>query len=156
MIRDMISRQMFWDYKQSTERKTNYHYDLMGNSLMVKCRPLTPCECWFESNFPNFEVFLVINNWKQVYNQKASYYMYYTIYKITNLIDGKYYIGLIDGKVDYERRKFTEHPMFGATFTVLVREEGDAVWNRYPQVFSTNLNNLYKQLETMLNQQLKL
>ena len=43
------------------------------------------------------------------------------------VFDGKYYIGLIDGKVDYEYRKFTEHPMFGATFTVLVREEGDAV-----------------------------
>jgi hypothetical protein len=43
------------------------------------------------------------------------------------IFDGKYYIGLIDGKVDYERRKFTEHPMFGASFTVLVREEGDSV-----------------------------
>ena len=42
------------------------------------------------------------------------------------IFDGKYYIGLIDGKVDYERRKFTEYPMFGASFTVLVREEGDA------------------------------
>ena len=43
------------------------------------------------------------------------------------IFDGRYYIGLIDGKVDYEYRKFTEHPMFGTTFTVLVREEGDAV-----------------------------
>jgi len=40
------------------------------------------------------------------------------------IFDGRYYIGLIDGKVDYERRKFTEHPMFGTSFTVLVREEG--------------------------------
>jgi len=43
------------------------------------------------------------------------------------IFDGRYYIGLIDGKVDYERRKFTEHPMFGASFTVLVREEGETV-----------------------------
>ena len=43
------------------------------------------------------------------------------------VFDDKYYIGLIDGNVDYEYRKFTEYPMFGATFTVLVREEGGAV-----------------------------
>lgn len=43
------------------------------------------------------------------------------------VFDGKYYIGLIDGKVEYDRRKFTEYPMFGTTFTVLVREEGDVV-----------------------------
>ena len=43
------------------------------------------------------------------------------------IFDGKYYVGLIDGKVDYDRRKFAEYPMFGANFTVLVREEGDSV-----------------------------
>lgn len=43
------------------------------------------------------------------------------------IFDGRYYIGLIDGKVDYARRKFTEYPMFDATFTVLVREEGESV-----------------------------
>lgn len=54
-----------------------------------------------------------------------------TIKRNTDLLkvifDGKYYIGLIDGKVDYERRKFSEYPMFGASFTVLVKEEGDAI-----------------------------
>ena len=43
------------------------------------------------------------------------------------IFDGKYYVGLIDGKVDYDRRKFAEYPMFGASFTILVREEGDSV-----------------------------
>lgn len=43
------------------------------------------------------------------------------------VFDNKYYIGLIDGTVDYNYRKFTEYPMFETTFTVLVREEGDAV-----------------------------
>jgi hypothetical protein len=43
------------------------------------------------------------------------------------IFDGRYYIGLIDGKVDYNRRKFTEYPMFEVTFTMLVRERGDAV-----------------------------
>ena len=43
------------------------------------------------------------------------------------VFDGMYYVGLIDGKLEYERRKFTEHPMFRTTFTVLVREEGVAV-----------------------------
>lgn len=42
------------------------------------------------------------------------------------IFDGKYYVGLIDGKVDYERRKFAEYPMFDASFTLLVREEGEA------------------------------
>lgn len=42
------------------------------------------------------------------------------------IFDGKYYVGTIDGKVDYERRKFMEYPMFGTSFTLLVREEGDA------------------------------
>ena len=42
------------------------------------------------------------------------------------IFDGKYYTGIIDGKVDYERRKFAEYPMFGASFTLLVQEEGDA------------------------------
>lgn len=42
------------------------------------------------------------------------------------IFDGKYFIGIIDGKVDYERRKFAAHPMFGASFNLLVREEGDA------------------------------
>lgn len=40
------------------------------------------------------------------------------------VFDGRYYIGLIDGKIDYERHKFAEHPMFGASFTLLVRGEG--------------------------------
>ena len=43
------------------------------------------------------------------------------------IFDGKYYVGLIDGKVDYNRRKFTEYPMFEVTFTMLVREKGDIV-----------------------------
>ena len=42
------------------------------------------------------------------------------------IFDGKYYVGIIDGKVDYERRKFVEHPMFDASFTLLVQGEGDA------------------------------
>lgn len=43
------------------------------------------------------------------------------------IFDGKYYVGLIDGKPDYDRRKFPSGPMFVTSFTVLVREEGDAV-----------------------------
>ena len=41
------------------------------------------------------------------------------------IFDGKYYVGIIDGKVDYERRKFVEHPMFDASFTLLAQGEGD-------------------------------
>ena len=43
------------------------------------------------------------------------------------IFDGRYYVGLIDGKVDYNRRKFTEYPMYEVTFTMLVVEKGDAV-----------------------------
>lgn len=43
------------------------------------------------------------------------------------IFDGKYYVGLIDGIPDYDRRKFPTGPMFVASFTVLVREEGGAV-----------------------------
>ena len=42
------------------------------------------------------------------------------------IFDGKYYIGLIDGKIDYDRRKFTDYPMFSTSFTLLVTEEGGA------------------------------
>lgn len=41
------------------------------------------------------------------------------------IFDGKYYIGLIDGKVEYERHKFVEYPIFSTSFNLLVREEGD-------------------------------
>lgn len=41
------------------------------------------------------------------------------------IFDGKYYIGIIDGEVDYERLKFVEHPMFEASFNLLVQGEGD-------------------------------
>ena len=51
-----------------------------------------------------------------------------TIKRNTDLLkvifDGKYYIGIIDGKLDYDRRKFSEYPMFDTSFTLLVREEG--------------------------------
>ena len=42
------------------------------------------------------------------------------------IFDNKYYVGIIDGKIDYERGKFVEHPMFNASFTLLVQGEGDA------------------------------
>ena len=42
------------------------------------------------------------------------------------IFDGKYYIGFLDGKPDYDRQKFSSYPMFGCTFTQMVREEGDA------------------------------
>lgn len=43
------------------------------------------------------------------------------------IFDGKYYVGLIDGEVDYNRRKFTEYTMYDVTFTMLVTEKGDIV-----------------------------
>lgn len=43
------------------------------------------------------------------------------------VFDGEYFVGLIDGNIDYNRRKFTEYSMFEVTFTMLVREKGDAV-----------------------------
>lgn len=43
------------------------------------------------------------------------------------IFDGRYYVGLIDGKVDYNRRKFTEYPMYEVTFTMLVTEKGGIV-----------------------------
>ena len=43
------------------------------------------------------------------------------------VFDGKYYVGLIDGKPDYDRRKFPDGAMFVTSFTVLVREGGDAL-----------------------------
>lgn len=42
------------------------------------------------------------------------------------IFDSKYYIGVFDGKPDFERLKFSDFPMFGVTFNMLVREEGDA------------------------------
>jgi hypothetical protein len=42
------------------------------------------------------------------------------------IFDGKYYIGVLDGKLDYDRQKFAEYPMFGTSFNMLVREEGTA------------------------------
>lgn len=54
-----------------------------------------------------------------------------TIYGLSDLLkvifDGKYYVGLIDGEIDYERQKFTALPMFVASFTILVKEDGDSV-----------------------------
>lgn len=41
------------------------------------------------------------------------------------IFDGKYYTGIIDGKVDYERRKFSDYPMFSTSFNLLVQGEGD-------------------------------
>ena len=40
------------------------------------------------------------------------------------IFDGKYYIGVFDGKPDFERFKFTDYPMFSTSFTMLVLEEG--------------------------------
>ena len=34
------------------------------------------------------------------------------------IFDSKYYVGIIDGKIDYERRKFVEHPMFSTSFKI--------------------------------------
>lgn len=42
------------------------------------------------------------------------------------IFDGKYYIGTLDGKPEYERLKFADRPMFGTSFSMLVREEGGA------------------------------
>lgn len=41
------------------------------------------------------------------------------------IFDGRYYVGLIDGRVEYDRHKFTEYPIFTTSFTLLVQREGD-------------------------------
>ena len=41
------------------------------------------------------------------------------------IFDGKYYIGIIDGKIDTERRKFADYPIFSVSFELLVQEEGN-------------------------------
>jgi len=38
--------------------------------------------------------------------------------------DGRYYVGVIDGELSYERLINTWDPMFTVTFTLLVDEEG--------------------------------
>ena len=43
------------------------------------------------------------------------------------VFDGEYFIGVIDGKLDPERLKFPDGPMFKMSFTLLVSEEGVAV-----------------------------
>ena len=42
------------------------------------------------------------------------------------IFDGKYYVGILDGKPDYDRMKSASYPMFGCTFTMMVREEGNS------------------------------
>lgn len=41
------------------------------------------------------------------------------------IFDKKYYIGLIDGNITYDRKKYSDYPIFSASFTLLVLNEGD-------------------------------
>lgn len=40
------------------------------------------------------------------------------------IFDGKWYKGIIDGEINYDRRPFAEYPIFPADFVILINEEG--------------------------------
>jgi hypothetical protein len=49
-----------------------------------------------------------------------------TMSQLKVIFDGRYYIGLIDGELGYERIKTSDKPMFTTAFMVAVQEEGVA------------------------------